>query len=52
LLELADGLPATTTEEGDRVSAERMATGDAFHRQHKPESLTAPSNKPILSIFA
>jgi hypothetical protein len=52
LLELADGLPARAAEEGDRVSAEWMATGNAFHRQHKSESLTAPSNKPILGVFA
>jgi hypothetical protein len=51
VLERADGLPARSTEEGHRVGAERMATGDAFHRQDKPEGLTAPSDESILCVF-
>jgi|SRR5688572_2533815 len=51
LLEWADGVPACGTEKGDWVSAERGPTCEAFDRQHKPESLTAPSDEPILCVF-
>lgn len=51
LSERVDILPAGCTEEGYRIDAEWMATGKAFYRQHKPESLTAPSEEPILYVF-
>jgi hypothetical protein len=50
LSERVDILPARCTEEGHRIDAEWMATGKAFYRQHKPESLTAPSEEPILYV--
>jgi hypothetical protein len=50
LSERVDILPAGCTEKGHRIDAEWMATGKAFYRQHKPESLTAPSEEPILYV--
>src|SRR5688500_11864584 len=51
LSEWADGMPAPGTEKGYRVSAEHGTTRETFHRQYKPESLTAPSDEPILCVF-
>lgn len=51
LLERTDVLPARGTEEGYWVRAECMATAQAFHRQHKPDGLAAPTDEPILCAF-
>jgi hypothetical protein len=51
LLERADGVPTRGTEERHRISAEGLATGDTFDRQHKPEGLTAPPDDSILCVF-
>src|SRR4029078_11593279 len=48
LPERVDGAPACGTDEGHRIPPESPATGDAFHRQHKPDGLAEPSGESNL----
>jgi len=51
LMERVNALPTCGTKEGHGIGTQYNTAGDAFHRQYKPKSLTAPSGKPILSAL-